>query len=298
MAKKVWCNMSQLEVRRLILKMGLGRDIGRNDVASPANPNKLCEMVTAMLSATCLRGWKVTTFLSAGKYGHVFRGVHTRSGESAAIKVQIGRITRFQREVRTQKAFHRMGLAPKVIRSCSFQPRGRLDDTAHRLLNKELGEDLNFPPQGKVHVIIMEEVAGVLGKWLKRPKSKDQLMKTACEIVALAQQLQTNNLTHGDFHLYNIAYVYTNASRRHMKLMLIDFDRSYVGVAHPRLEVGALLFCFWEGKMLEANRKLLLSCLRKLFRKDMNIIIGDVKMWNIGFLRQLRVYMTNYVLRG
>lgn len=119
--------------------MGLGPDIGQIDVTSPAHPNKLCEVVTAMLSATCLKGWKVTTFLSAGRYGHVFRGVHTRSGESAAIKVQLGQVSRFRRKVRTQKAFHRLGLAPKIINSCSFEPRGRLDDRGRQEMNSALG---------------------------------------------------------------------------------------------------------------------------------------------------------------
>lgn len=123
-------------------------------------------------------------------------------------------------------------------------------------------------------------------------------MKTACDIVALAQQLKTNNLTHGDFHPYNIAYVYTDASRKQMKLMLIDFHRSHVGVAHPRLEVGALVYCLWEGKMREDNRKILLACLRKLFLKDMNIVIRDLELWNIFFLRQLKIYMTNYIIHG
>ncbi|CAM9564069.1 unnamed protein product, partial [Ectocarpus sp. 12 AP-2014] len=179
-------------------------------VATVKNPNRLCETLTKMLACSCMRGWRVTKFLSAGAYGHVFRAVHT-NGISAALKVQTGDAKRLRGELSAQRAFHKRGLAPKIIRYCSFKPKTRLGMAAHERLNRAVQD---------------KSIAGVLGHWLRREKSDQQLYKTASEITKLMLAFRTHKLTHGDLHLNNIGYVYTDASKRYMRLMPIDFGRS------------------------------------------------------------------------
>lgn len=50
-----------------------------------------------------------------------------------------------------------------------------------------------------------------------------------------------DKLTHGDFHLNNIGDIYTDASKRSMKLMPIDFGRSHIEKAYASLEIGGLI---------------------------------------------------------
>ncbi|CAN0502502.1 unnamed protein product, partial [Ectocarpus sp. 12 AP-2014] len=173
-------------------------------VATVKNPNRLCETLTKMLACSCMRGWRVTKFLSAGAYGHVFRAVHT-NGISAALKVQTGDAKRLRGELSAQRAFHKRGLAPKIIRYCSFKPKTRLGMAAHERLNRAV-QDKSVPFQTED-----ESPTGNLA---------------ASEITKLMLAFRTHKLTHGDLHLNNIGYIYTDASKRYMRLMPIDFGRS------------------------------------------------------------------------
>lgn len=267
-----WCELEVIQARRLILKVALGRDLRPEDMATAANPNKLCDTITGMLSSSCMRGWKVTRFLSAGSSGHVFRVEHT-SGTKAALKVQIGDAKRLRNEIKCQKAFAKKGLAPKVIRSCSFKPKERLGPRAHAKLNKEVQNKTvtqptldESPTSNLVYIIIMEEIAGVLAQWLRRPKSAEQLEKKALQIISLMMAFRKHKLTHGDFHLSNIGYVYTDASKRNMKLMPIDFGRSHIGNAFTSIEVGALMRTLnpdFRTSMHDENRGDLVKHIRK-----------------------------------
>lgn len=302
---KVWCDLSQIEARRLILKVALGRDLVPGDVATVKNPNRLCETLTKMLACSCMRGWRVTKFLSAGAYGHVFRAVHT-NGTSAALKVQTGDAKRLRGELSAQRAFHKRGLAPKIIRYCSFKPKTRLGMAAHERLNKAV-QDKSVPFQTEdesttgnlVHVIIMEEIAGVLGHWLRREKSDQQLRKTASEITKLMLAFRTHKLTHGDLHLNNIGYVYTDASKRYMRLMPIDFGRSYVGKAFTSLEVGALMRTLapsFRGALHPENRGPLVRYIKKLaLSSELNFRVGSFAMVAEMFKSQMRVYLMKYI---
>ncbi|CAN0297777.1 unnamed protein product, partial [Pylaiella littoralis] len=84
----VWCELLQLQARRLILKVGLGRDLVPRDLPTAKNPNRLCETLTSMLKAPCVRGWKVTKSISEGSFGHVFRALRN-DGTRAVIKVRL-----------------------------------------------------------------------------------------------------------------------------------------------------------------------------------------------------------------
>lgn len=301
-----WCELEEVQARRLILKVALGRDLGPGDKATAAYPNRLCDTITGMLAGSCMHGWKVTKFLSAGASGHVFRVVHA-DGREAAAKVQTGDAKRMQNEIKCQKAFAKKGLAPKIFGSCSFDPQRSLSPLAHRKLNKEVQEKtVTTPtvvvegPTGRlVYIIIMEEIVGVLSQWLSRPKSARQLKQKAEEIVDLMVAFREHKLTHGDFHLNNIGYVYTDASKRNMKLMPIDFGRSHIGKSFTSIEVGSLMRTLdpsFRGKLHHENRQDLVNHLRKYaLSSSLNYRISSFAMVAEKFKDHLRTYMNKFV---
>ncbi|CAM9666134.1 unnamed protein product, partial [Pylaiella littoralis] len=84
----VWCELSQLQARRLILKVGLGRDLVPRDLPTAKTPNRLYETLTSMLKAACVKRLEVTKFISEGLFGHVFRALRN-DGTRAVIKVRL-----------------------------------------------------------------------------------------------------------------------------------------------------------------------------------------------------------------
>lgn len=303
-APKVWCDLSSTEARRLILKVGLGRDIGDQDMPTASKPNKLCQTLSDLLDCSCMRGWTVTKFISAGASGHVFRVVH-KNGTKAAAKVQIGDTRRLQKELKAQRAFQRKGLAPKIIRYCSFKPKPRLSLREHDRLNDLLpGRSVPFqtedesPTGNLVHIIIMEEIDGVLGSWLRRDKSEKQLKETADQIVALMKAFQKHKLTHGDFHLNNIGFVYTNASKTKMKLMPIDFGRSHVGAAYTGIEIGSLMRTLdskFRGPVPGENRICFIKYIRAITVEEINYRVGSLELIAFNFKKYFGKYMRAHI---
>lgn len=303
-----WCELSSIEARRLILLAGLSRDIGADDMPTPLRPNKLCQTVTALLDCSCMRGWTVTKFIGAGASGHVFRALN-RNGTKAAIKVQVGDTKRLQKEVRAQKAFERRGLAPKVLRYCSFKPVPRLSWKEHERLNESLpGKSVPFPTivdddgddsTHLVHIIIMEEIDGVLGEWLRKTKNEDQLKEKAEQIVALMKAFQKHKLTHGDFHLNNIGWKYTNKSKTKMKLMPIDFGRSHIGHAYTNIEMGSLMRTIdstFRSRVPPINRRSLVKYIRDVSIDQLNFRVGSLKLMGYNFRNDLPRYMRKHIL--
>lgn len=301
-----WCELSSIEARRLILMAGLSRDIGHNDMPTPLRPNKLCETVTALLDCSCMRGWTVTRFLGEGGSGHVFRAMH-KNGTKAAIKVQIGNKQRLNKEVRAQKAFERKGLAPKVLRYCSFKPVPRLSLKEHNRMNDSLpGKSVPFQTEVEddadsnlVHVIIMEEIDGVLGAWLRLVKSEDQLKEKARQIVAVMKAFQKHKLTHGDLHLNNIGWKYINKSKTRMKLMPIDFGRSHIGHAYTNVDMGSLMRTIdstFRSRVPPNNRRSLVKYIRDISIEELNFRVGSLKLMGLNFREDLPRYMRKHIM--
>ncbi len=301
----LWCQLSQLQARRLILTVGLGRDLVPGDLPTARDPNKLCDTLTSMLKSSCTRGWKVTKFIAAGAYGHVFRAMKN-DGTKAVMKVQVGSAIEIKHEVRTQKHFHRKGLAPKILGYCSFKPKKHLSKAAHKRLNAKVKDedDDDVEPHEKghlVHIILMEEIAGVVGDWLHVLKSTEQLGQLTFNIIDLVESMRVNKLTHADLHLWNLGYVYTDASKKYMKLMPIDFGRSVVDKAHPELELGAILRIlrkkFHEKggdtkPVPDFNRRVIVNLIRSLAKMKFGISFSaSLAQVEKRFLRQLDAHM-------
>lgn len=295
----VWCELTQLEARRLILTVGLGRDLHPRDLPTAQYPNKLCQTLTGMLAASCTQGWQVTKFISAGAYGHVFRAVKN-DGTKGVMKVQVGSADEIRHEVKTQNSFGRKGLAPKILGYCSFKPRHWMGKVAHMGLQSVVkNEDVDdIEPHAKghlVHIILMEEIAGVVGEWLENPKSQEQLGQLTFDIMTLVEEFKKHKLTHADMHLWNLGYVYTDASKKYMSLMPIDFGRSVVGKANPELELGCLLRALqpeFSDKVPQFNRQVIVNLIRSLSPQRFGISFpGTLKDAADRYEEQLTTHM-------
>lgn len=200
----------------------------------PANPthDEICEWVRQFLPASkvhCLQGWKLVKVLGVGNEGIVFGAVNGADPTLlAAVKVQIEKTQStssgdahadlFQLEDAKQKVFAALELAPPLLGSCSFT-RG------HQTY----------------HVSVMGRVQGTLHWWLYKHVFSQNITSADLELIAhdLINQiggilllLHRNRLSHGDMHPSNIGFVGDPHNRRTgVRLMLIDFRRSIVGLA-------------------------------------------------------------------
>ena len=87
------------------------------------------------------------------------------------------------------------------------------------------------------------------------------------DILTLVEAFKQHKLTHADLHLWNLGYVYTDSSKKYMRLMPIDFGRSVVGESNPELEIGAILRILqasFSEKVPEFNRRVIANLLRVL----------------------------------
>ncbi|CAM9091959.1 unnamed protein product, partial [Laminaria digitata] len=110
----VWCELSQLQARRLILKVGLGRDLVPRDLPTAKNPNRLCETLTSMLKASCvkrLEGYEIhLRGIVRPRLPRAEKRWHQSSNQS-----QIGSAKEIKGEAVAQKNYHGKGLAPKIL---------------------------------------------------------------------------------------------------------------------------------------------------------------------------------------
>lgn len=307
--RPIWCHVTQLQIRRLILAVGLGHDITMRDISSPRDANKLCDTLTNMLKCSRTRGWKVTKFLAAGEFGQVFRVVKN-DGARAVMKVQVGAVNDIEREVRTQKSFHRKNLAPKIIAYCQFKPKKHLRWSDHLKLKKLVKDDdeANVPYQREghlVHIILMEEIDGVVGNWLHLQRSNEQLGKLTFHIMDLVQSMIEQKLTHADLHLWNIGYVYTDASKKFMTLMPIDFGRSVVGHVNSAMDLCAILRVLHKKfnnnddvnkDVHKLNRPVLARFIRSFAKLKFGISLPTVKDADGVYLRLFRKHKLDHAL--
>ncbi|CAN0134371.1 unnamed protein product [Pylaiella littoralis] len=119
-----------------------------------------------MLKASCVKRLEVMKFISEGSFGHVFRALRN-DGTRAVIKVRLGEAVAEKNEGRGQIKVH-LGLVwPKQRVSYSmFKVKNRLRKSAHERLNdlEYDDDDIEYHPRGHlVHIIVMEEIAGVIG---------------------------------------------------------------------------------------------------------------------------------------
>lgn len=283
-----WGSLKETDVQRVLNTLRLDPNI---------RSGQLKEFLS---SAKCMRGWSLKRFLSNGTKGFVFVAGDSR-GNTAAIKIQLGDSKEVNWEVKMQKKFQRLGIGAKIVKYCSLTVPDKYLSPDEVMANvaAQMSSGSSRRSNPKIHIIIMEKIDGVLSSWVKVTRTPDQLEDMATKIVDLAKFMRNKKVTHGDFHLGNIGYVFTDRARTKKKLILIDFARSYDKKANAKLEWGALQYAFWERgprSIREENRMPFRNRIADKFNSEMGEYWGSpsqtsMEIQNDLFKDRLRTYI-------
>lgn len=147
----------------------------------------------------------------------------------------------------------------------------------------------------------MEEIAGVVGNWLSRLKFKQHLAQLTLEIFEAVKSLKEHDLTHANLHINNIGYVYTDSSKKHMKLMPIDFGRFYVAKAHTTKLARSCASIRNKSKqdnespVPDYNGRVLMNLIRKFARQMFQITLRkSLNEVSKRYLAQLERYRNEF----
>ena len=166
--------------------------------------------------------YTLSRVLGKGDYGTVLSFCRDRY-DCIAVKVQVVESrTDIEREIYMHKTVAHLGLAPKLLE----EPR-------------------YFEYKYEHHVSMeMEAIDGtlemlLLGKWNSKSAYKRQLLNS---ILYMIVTLAENNMTHGDFHVGNMGFVFVTNSYAQVELrpMLIDMAWTTYG-ANPKYDTLRML---------------------------------------------------------
>lgn len=238
---KIWCTLTQQQLRETILRMGLGKDISMKDIPTPKDPNRLCKSLGEILSAACAKGWQVTGYLGRGANGTVFDVVRKKDGRKGVVKLQYKDPHTIKEEVSEQRKLHKKGLAPELIEYCSFKPRS-IGSKSERDLRNAVRSSTRAPRGHRVYLLFMDKLDGTVEDWLNRsPVSPRSMGALGRAVFDLIQRLREEGFTHGDFHIGNLGYVFTDSSKTKVRIMPIDFGWTSTKRAFTYLEVIQLV---------------------------------------------------------
>lgn len=159
----------------------------------------------------CIKGWKVGKLLGVGTIGTVVMGCK-KDGTCAAMKVQVitddKEMESYRKELENQKAF--ASFAPEVYGDCIIT----VDDISYG-------------------VIVMQLLGDELDKYLMVERSPKIIDSIGKRISSMLEFMKTNEFTHADTCLYNIAY---NGTGKDKQLVMLDFDRASTKVYAPEVD--------------------------------------------------------------
>ena len=273
---KIWCTLTQQELREAILHMGLGRDITMKDIPTPSDPNRLCKSLGEILSAACTKGWEITGYLGKGANGTVFDVVRKKDGRKGVVKLQYKDPHTIKEEVSEQRKLHKRGLAPELIEYCSFKPRS-MDTKAERDLRRAIHTSTRAPRGHRVYLLFMDKLDGTVEDWLNRsPVSSKSMGALGRAIFDLIQRLRMEGFTHGDFHIGNLGYVFTDPSRTRVRIVPIDFGLTSTKRAFTYLEIIQLVRTshpVYNARMPRDTLAQFIDVVRKLAKERHSYII-------------------------
>jgi len=221
---KIMCNLTHKQFLTAVKKMGSSQrkiDINK-DLPTSKHPNMLCDNFKEMIDASCVKGWDITGYLGEGVYGTTYSATRKRDGKEGVVKVQTGN-SGVRREIESQKVLHAKGLAPEIFEYCSYKPK--------KNMKMERGHT-------HVFVVFMGKVDGIVESWLDRPKiSEESIRMLAKAIFVTLGKFQREGVTHGDFHIGNIGYVFTDSTKTKVVVAPIDFGITTTKKAHTRFEL-------------------------------------------------------------
>lgn len=275
-AQKIWCNLTQTDVRRMIVFFGMSRDLRISDIPTHQEPNKLCSTFKKMFKAPCIKNWDILKYVGSGLYGQVYSCKHA-DGRLGVVKIQYGDTRKICSEIKLQKKFHKKKFAPKIYDYCSFSPKNVMGNHLEQIA-KEIGEDVKFSDysgSNRIHLIFMEPVDGVLTSWLSEKKDEKFMKSFVIAFVVLLNNLKRSNLTHSDLHPSNLGYRYLDSNKVKVELVPIDFGLARSGTANMELEILKFIRTIHPKYMRihPENRKYLFDTMRRVSQHLYNIEI-------------------------
>ena len=260
---QIWCELTQTDVRRMIVFFGMSRDLRISDIPTPNNPNKLCDTFKKMFKAPCIKNWEIVKYIGSGLHGQVYSCNH-RDGRTGVVKIQYGKSPDIAQELLMQKKFQKIGAAPKILDYCSFSPNVVMGNHWKQIA-EAIGENVRFSDysrSNKIHLIFMEAVDGVYTPWLAERRDQKILRSFIVAFIVLVNTLKKNNLSHFDLHPSNLGYRYIDDNKLKVELVPIDF-----GLASSQ-----------TSQTSQTNTELeILKFLKSLSRKYINIHPENIK---------------------
>lgn len=240
-----WCNLSQQETREFMAYYGFN-DIGTGDLATRSNPNAPCERLTALFPAKCMRDRVLVKKLGSGSFGHVYEFMDSQGNRGAVKFIASDNIKAVQAEVAMHKKLARIGVAPGFIGACYTVGINTLSRQAVADMRRRLGH--HDPRDGRtiggaalrqararyVNIIFMEKIDHTVEATLRHKQPRAVMMKIIVAILAIIDKLKRANMTHGDLHFENMAWMTVPGGKS--ELRFIDTGFTADGEHYPELD--------------------------------------------------------------
>lgn len=206
------CDIPKQHLDKFYAKMRLankGRDF-KKQCSHATN----CDIISGILPAKCMRGWRITSYMGHGSFGYVFGARSNTSSKKGALKIQEhpGKSI-LSKELRSHKQFAKLGLSPEVHFYCTVSTGG------HRF---------SFLNMGRIDT--------TLGYWLQKKHSKKILDLFVERLFQILDIMRKKKVTHGDFHAGNIGFVFKREGAPG-KIQLLDHGWSSTKRAMTELEL-------------------------------------------------------------
>ena len=197
-----------------------------------------CDIISRILPAKCMRGWKITRYLGKGAYGQVF-GARS-SSKTGALKIQHYRNkSSLNKEIKSQKQFFKMGLSPEIHSYCT------IDRGGHRI---------SFLNMGRIDT--------TLEHWLEEKRPNEMLDLLVERLFQILDVMRKKGVTHGDFHAGNIGFVFKREGAPG-KIQLLDHGWSSTKGAMTGIELVQLMRTLHNYYMPQAIKSNLSFLLRR-----------------------------------
>lgn len=173
-----------------------------------------CEILSKLLPARCMSGWRVTKYLGSGAYGYVFGCRSTKTAQTGALKIQtVRRKKKHHNEIEAHKSFSKLSLSPKLLTHCTTLKYGRT---------------FTF--------LVMSRVDTTLYKWLMVRRSKKMLDLLIIRLFDIIGHMLKKGVTHGDLHADNIGFVYRRACAPG-RIQILDHGYATTKLSLTELEI-------------------------------------------------------------
>ena len=258
---QVWCKFTNQDFKDAKKRMGFPGTLSlKNDLPTSIKPNRLCQNFAELIDVACARGWNIIGYLGKGSYGTTYEAIRKRDGKKGVVKIQTGDSS-VSDEIKNQKILHSKGLAPAIFDYCSYSPsKGMKMAKGHT----------------KVYVIFMSKVDGIVSTWLNRSDISDESIRMlAMSIFQTLFKMKKEGFTHGDFHIDNIGYVYTDSSKTKVTIAPIDFGFTYTKKSFMKFDLTQLVRVLHPSYFPKAKKSPLIR-LEKEIRKIATSINIDI----------------------